>query len=345
MADLEVATKEGLLCVPGKFYIDPWLPVERAIITHGRSDHARSGHAHYLTAAPGAAILKSRLGDITLEALPYGKRVIHNGVTISLHPAGHVLGSAQVRLEYRGEVWVASGDYKLEPDGTCNAFEPVVCNTFITESTLGLPIYRWEPQKAIFDDICKWWRRNAEEGRASVLFCYAFGKAQRILNGIDRSIGQIICHGVTATLNRIYLESGVPLPSTLSVSEVRDKDGFRKAPVIAPPSAAGSAWMRRLGDYSDAFASGWMLLRGARRRRAVDRGFVLSDHADWRGLMHAIEATGATRVIVTHGHVNIMVCWLLEGGLDASAFSTEYGTDEDDNVAVNETIAFKESHA
>ncbi|PTR16618.1 putative mRNA 3-end processing factor [Nitrosospira sp. Nsp2] len=345
MADLVVATREGLLCVPGKFYIDPWLPVERAVVTHAHADHARPGHAHYLTASPGAEVLKSRLGNITLEALPYGKKIIHNGVTVSLHPAGHVLGSAQVRLEYRGEVWVASGDYKLEPDGTCDAFEPVACDTFITESTFGLPIYRWDAQITVFDDICRWWRRNAEEGRTSVLFCYAFGKAQRILNGIDSTIGPIICHGATATLNRVYRESGVALPSTLSVHDVSAKEVFRKALVIAPPSAAGSPWMRRFGDYSDAFASGWMLLRGARRRRAVDRGFVLSDHADWPGLMHAIGATGATRVIVTHGHVDVMVRWLLERGLDASAFSTEYGTDEDDNVALNEAIAFKESHA
>ena len=181
--------------MPGDFYIDPWLPVERAVITHAHADHARAGHAHYLTAAPGAAVLKSRLGEISLEALPYGKKIIHNGVTISLHPAGHVLGSAQVRLEWHGEVWVVSGDYKLDPDGTCAPFEPVPCDAFITESTFGLPIYRWDAQTKIFDDIRHWWRRNAEEGRASVLFCYAFGKAQRLLNAIDSVVGPIICHG------------------------------------------------------------------------------------------------------------------------------------------------------
>ncbi len=283
MADLVVAAKEGLLCVPGDFYIDPWLPVERAVITHAHADHARAGHAHYLTAAPGAAVLKSRLGEISLEALPYGKKIIHNGVTISLHPAGHVLGSAQVRLEWHGEVWVVSGDYKLDPDGTCAPFEPVTCDAFITESTFGLPIYRWDAQKKIFDDIRHWWRRNAEEGRASVLFCYAFGKAQRLLNGIDSVVGPIICHGAVNELNRIYRESGVWLPPTLSVSDVSNKGDFSKALIIAPPAAAGSPWMRRFADYSDGFASGWMLLRGARRRRAVDRGFVLSDHADWPG--------------------------------------------------------------
>lgn len=345
MADLVVARKEGLFCVPGQFYIDPYQPVERAVITHAHADHARPGHTHYLAARPGARILKSRLGDIELDTLAYGERVIHNGVTVSFHPAGHVLGSAQVRLEYGGEVWVLSGDYKLEPDGTCDAFEIIPCDTFITESTFGLPIYRWQAASAIFKDINEWWQSNAEKGLVSVLFCYAFGKAQRILNGIDSSTGPIICHGAAETLNRIYREAGISLPDTSSASDVSSKAGFREALVIAPPSAAGSPWMRRFGDYSDAFASGWMLLRGARRRRAVDCGFVLSDHADWPGLMHAITATGAQRVIVTHGHVDVMVRWLRENGLDASAFETEYGTDEEDNAAANESAAFKESHA
>ena len=345
MADLVVSAKEGLLCVPGDFYIDPWLPVERAVITHAHADHARAGHAHYLAAAPGAAVLKSRLGEISLEALPYGKKIIHNGVTISLHPAGHVLGSAQVRLEWHGEVWVISGDYKLDPDGTCAPFRArrLRCVYYGVDLWFAhLPLGR---SKKIFDDIRHWWRRNAEEGRASVLFCYAFGKAQRLLNAIDSVVGPIICHGAVTELNRIYRASGVWLPPTLSVSDVSNKGDFSKALIIAPPSAAGSPWMRRFADYSDGFASGWMLLRGARRRRAVDRGFVLSDHADWPGLMRAIEATGATRVIVTHGHVDIMVRWLRENGLDASGFSTEYGTDEDDNAAMNEAVAFKESHA
>ena len=345
MTDLVVARKEGLFCVPGQFYIDPWRPVGRVIITHAHADHARPGHGYYLAATPGAKILKSRLGDIALETLAYGERIVHNGVTISLHPAGHVLGSSQVRLEYKGEVWVASGDYKLEPDGTCDAFEPVVCETFITESTFGLPIYRWQSQSIIFNEINDWWRRNAEDGRVSILFCYAFGKAQRILNGIDSTIGPIICHGATEKLNHSYRESGVALPHTLNVSDISGKTSLYGALVLAPPSAARSRWIRRFGDYSDAFASGWMLLRGARRRRAVDRGFVLSDHADWPGLMQAIKATGAPRVIVTHGHIDIMVRWLQENGLHAEAFNTEYGTEEDDNAAVNESIAFKESHA
>lgn len=333
VADMVVARKEGLYCVPGQFYIDPWRPVDRAVITHAHADHARLGHASYLSTNSGGNILRARLGAITLQTMDYGDTVVHNGVTVSLHPAGHVLGSAQVRMEYLGEVWVASGDYKVEPDATCAAFEPVRCDTFITESTFGLPVYRWQPQAEVYAEINEWWRANAEDGRASVLYCYSFGKAQRILSGLDPSIGPIFCHGAVEPLNRVYRESGVELPDTLLIAEAAsNKTAFSRAIILAPPSAGGSTWIRRFGDYSDAFASGWMQLRGARRRRAVDRGFILSDHADWPGLMAAIAATQASRVIVTHGQIGVMVRWLQQNGLEAGAFNTEYG-DEDDAVS------------
>jgi putative mRNA 3-end processing factor len=299
------------------------------VITHAHGDHARVGHGHYLAAAPGVGVLKSRLGDISVDGLEYGERTTHNGVTISLHPAGHVLGSSQVRMECGGEVWVASGDYKVEPDVTCAPFEPVRCDTFITESTFGLPIYRWEPEQQVMDEINRWWRKNADEGRCSVVFAYAFGKAQRILAGLDPAIGPIVCHGAVEPLNKVYRAGGVELPPTLMVSDI-DKAALRRALVVAPPSASGSPWMKRFGDYSDAFASGWMLLRGARRRRGVDRGFVLSDHADWPGLMSAIKATEAEQVIVTHGSIPTMVRWLCQNGLDAKGFNTEYGDEEED---------------
>jgi putative mRNA 3-end processing factor len=327
MGDMVIVRKEGLYCVPGDFYIDPWRPVPRAVITHAHGDHARVGHGHYLAAAPGIGVLKSRLGDITVDAMEYGQSVTHNGVKISLHPAGHVLGSAQVRMEVGGEVWVASGDYKVEPDKTCAPFEPVRCDTFITESTFGLPIYRWQPEAELMAEINAWWRKNADEGRCSVVFAYSFGKAQRILAGLDASIGTIVCHGSVEPLNRAYRAEGVDIPPTVLVTEV-EKALLRRAMVIAPPSASGSTWMKRFGDYSDAFASGWMLLRGARRRRGVDRGFVLSDHADWPGLMSAIKATEAERVIVTHGSIPTLVRWLNQNGLEASGFETEYGDEE-----------------
>jgi putative mRNA 3-end processing factor len=342
MEDLVVRRKEGLYCPPGDFYIDPWRPVDRAVITHAHADHSRRGNAHYLAAAPAEGVLRARLGDeIDLQTLPYGEVVDHFGVRLSLHPAGHVLGSAQVRLEHGGRVWVASGDYYVagssadprEDNQTCTPFEPVRCHCFITESTFGLPIYRWRPQAELFASIDAWWRGNAEAGRASLLMGYSFGKAQRILKGVDRSIGPIVVHGAVEPLNRAYRAAGVDLPPTQLVTELADKSLVRRALVVAPPSVQGSPWTRRFGDYSDAFASGWMQLRGARRRRSVDRGFVLSDHADWPGLQRAIAATGADRVIVTHGYEAVMVRWLSDQGLQASAFETEYGeTDEQEDA-------------
>jgi len=331
MGDLVVQRPEGLYCPPGGFYIDPWRPVDRAVITHAHADHARVGHGHYLAAAAGEGVLRARLGDIALQLLPYGERISHHGVTVSLHPAGHVLGSAQVRLEHGGQVWVASGDYKVAPDRTCAPFEPVRCDVFITESTFGLPVYRWRDDAAIFGEINAWWQSNVLAGRASVLSCYSFGKAQRLLSGVDPSIGPIVVHGAVEPLNRAYREAGVALPETHAVQDVAKAD-LKRALVLGPPGASAGMWGRRFGDASHAFASGWMQLRGARRRGGYDRGFVLSDHADWPGLMGAIAGTGAQRVIVTHGSVPVMVRYLAEQGLQAEAFDTEYGDETEPDV-------------
>ena len=337
MSDLVIERPEGLYCPPGDFYIDPWRPVDRAVITHAHADHARPGHGHYLAAAPGEGVLRARLGEIALQPLAYGEVVEHRGVRISLHPAGHVLGSAQVRLEHAGRVWVASGDYYTsgsEADGaennpSCAPFEPLRCDCFITESTFGLPVYRWQAQADVYAEVNAWWAGNAANGRASLLLAYSFGKAQRLLAGIDPAIGPIVVHGAVQPLNEAYRAAGVALPPTLLATDVADKASLKRALVIAPPSVLGSPWARRFGDASDAFASGWMQLRGARRRRVVDRGFVLSDHADWPGLQRAIAATGAERVIVTHGYEAVMVRWLQQQGLQAGSFRTEFG-DQDD---------------
>ena len=331
--DLVVARPEGLYCPPGDFYIDPWRPVSHALITHAHGDHLHAGHAHYLTAEPGRHVVRARLGDVALDTLPYGERLVHRGVTVSFHPAGHVLGSAQVRLAHGGRTWVVSGDYKTGPDATCPPFEPVPCDTFITESTFGLPVFRWAPQAQLFDEINAWWRANASAGRASVLYAYAFGKAQRVLAGVDTSIGPIVTHGAITTLNDAYRSSGVPLPPTQSASETGPAD-LARALVLAPPSAQGSPWLKRFGAFSDAFASGWMQLRGTRRRRGLDRGFVLSDHADWPGLLEAIQATGAQRVIVTHGYVDPLVRYLAEQGWQAGAFQTRYGDEAEGDAEV-----------
>lgn len=326
MTDLVVRRPEGLYCPQGDFYIDPWRKVDRAVITHAHADHARYGHNHYLCASIGEGVLRTRLGHIQLDTLEYGQSTVHNGVRVSLHPAGHVLGSAQVRLEYQGQVWVASGDYKVMPDLTCTPFEPVRCHTFITESTFGLPVYRWRPDSDIYEEINHWWSSNAAQGKASILYGYSFGKAQRLIAGVDSSIGPIVCHSAAEALNQSYRQAGVQLPDTMMVSEVKDKTIFSRCLAVAPPAANSEGWMKRFGkNYSDAFASGWMALRGARRRSGVDRGFVMSDHADWPGLVKAISATGAEQVIVTHGQIPTLVRWLQEQGLNARAFETEYG--------------------
>lgn len=315
---------QGLYCAAGDFYIDPWRPVDRAIITHAHADHARPGHAHYLAAAPSAQVLRTRLGDIALQTAAYGEVLTQGGVRVSLHPAGHVLGSAQVRLEVAGEVWVVSGDYKLDPDPTCAAFEPVRCHTFVTESTFGLPVYRWPPQARLAAELNQWWRSNAESGVTSVLFAYAFGKAQRVLALVDASIGPLLVHGAVAVLNHAYAESGVALPQAQRVTERPPGADAARALVLAPPSAQGTPWLARFGDYSDGFASGWMAIRGARRQRAVDFGLVMSDHADWPGLLAACAATGAERVLVTHGQTSALVRYLGEQGLDAAPIATEF---------------------
>ena len=339
-ADLVVLRPEGLFCPPGGFYIDPWRPVDRAVITHAHADHARRGHGAYLATAVSEGVLRARLGAITLQGLAYGEAVVVNGVRVSLHPAGHVLGSAQVRLEHQGRTWVASGDYfctgstlnaagssaAAELNATCTPFEPVRCDCFITESTFGLPIYRWRPQAEVLGEINAWWRANAAAGRASLLLGYSFGKAQRLLAGLDASIGPIVVHGAVEPLNEAYRAAGVALPATERIEAVAaEKARLARCIAVAPPAVLGSAWARRLGEHADAFASGWMQLRGARRRQGVDRGFVLSDHADWPGLQAAIAATGATRVIVTHGYEAVMVRWLRERGLDAGSFQTAFG--------------------
>jgi putative mRNA 3-end processing factor len=344
--DLVIERPEGLYCPAGDFHIDPWRPVARAVITHAHADHARRGHGAYLAQADSAGVLRARLGPIALQPLAYGESVRIGGVRVSLHPAGHVLGSSQVRIERlgpdrAGETWVASGDYFVSGAGdanlTCAAFEPVRCHTFITESTFGLPIYRWRPQAEVMAEVNAWWRANADSGRASLLMAYSFGKAQRLLAGVDASIGPIVVHGAVASINEAYAAAGVALPPTQRLEDLTrgadQGDGagvVRRALVVAPPSVLGSAWARRLGDAGDAFASGWMQLRGARRRQGVDRGFVLSDHADWPGLQRAIGATGASRVIVTHGYEAVMVRWLQQQGLQAGSFRTEYGDDAED---------------
>lgn len=334
MAELISRRAEGLYCEAGGFYIDPWRPVDRAVITHAHADHCREGHGAYLAHQDAQGLMRSRVGpDVAFQGLAYGERLQLGEVTISLHPAGHVLGSAQVRVEHRGEVWVVSGDYFVSGAGdantTCVPFEPVRCDVFITEATFALPIYRWAPQTEVLAEMRAWWADCAAQGKQALLMGYSLGKAQRLVAGLATTDapGPVLVHGAVARLNEAYRSAGIALPEVETVTPETRFKALRGALVIAPPAVQDSRWAKALGPHSDAFASGWMRLRGARRRRSVDRGFVFSDHADWPGLLSAIRATGARRVIVTHGDEGALVRYLGELGLQAEAFATEYGDD------------------
>lgn len=312
--------ESGLCCPPGSFYVDPWGPVERAVITHAHSDHAHPGSRAYLTARSGEPLLRARLGsEAAIQAVEYGERLTLGDTAVSLHPAGHILGSAQVRVESRGEVWVVSGDYKLAADPTCLPYEPLRCHTFVTESTFGLPIFRWPDSNAVLDSIHAWWAANQEAGKASVLFAWPLGKAQRILAALDPARGPVFAHGGVERFSRLYREQGVPLPPTPPPGAE-----WRRALILAPPSCQGAPWMRRFPGASTALASGWMRIRGTRRRRSLDRGFVLSDHADWPALLGAIDETRAECVWVTHGFRAPLVRWLEEHGRAAQVVNAGF---------------------
>jgi putative mRNA 3-end processing factor len=324
-------TASGLWCEAGGFHIDPWEPVERAVITHAHGDHARPGSRAYLCAAPGVPLLRRRFGpDAVIESAAYGQMLTLRDVRVSLHPAGHVLGSAQIRIDSSEGVWVVAGDYKRASDPTCAAFEPVRCDTFITESTFGLPIYRWDPTHVVIDDIFAWWQGNRDAGRTSVLFCYTIGKAQRLLAELMRvTEGPVYVHGMMLSMIEGYRESGIAMLPVAPVIEPSSgsrstRRSFAGELVLAPLSARATPWMRRLGSVSDAFASGLMRVRGVRRQRGFDRGFVLSDHADWPALLQTVADSGATRVLATHGHAEPLARYLSTRGLESGVIRTAW---------------------
>lgn len=325
MKPLLQTTTHGLFCEAGGFYIDPWKPVDRALITHAHSDHARWGCKKYLAAKPGEVVLRARLGnEAVIDFQAYGQAFTINGVKISFHPAGHILGSSQIRLEKNGQVVVVSGDYKRGVEPTCRSFEPIRCHTFVTESTFGLPIFRWPNSETVFEKINHWWRQNQDEGKTSLLLAYALGKAQRLLASVDSQIGPIYTHGAVEKLNKAYRESGVQLPETKCVGDAEPGCDWSQSLVVATPAALGTSWVKRFGDISTAMASGWMQIRGTRRRRSMDRGFILSDHVDWSDLLQTIEDSEAEQIWVTHGYSEIVVRHLTEQGLDAKVVETEF---------------------
>lgn len=331
MTDLVRTTGSGLHCEAGGFHIDPWRPVERAVVTHAHADHTRPGSKRYLTTPEGAELVRLRTHEgAIVETLPYGESRRIGDVTVRFHPAGHVLGSAQVEVRAKsGETWVVAGDYKTEADPTCTPFEAVPCDVFVTESTFGLPVFDWPSAESVAADVMDWWQENAAAGRTSLLCAYALGKSQRLLAGLEGGPGPIGVHGALHRLLPPYREQGIALPETAYASPEAAEQIRGKGLVIAPPSANGTPWVRKFGEISTAFASGWMRLRGPRRRRNFDRGFVVSDHADWKGLLAAIEATGAERVLVTHGYVDTLVRFLREErGLDAAPLESRFEGEE-----------------
>ncbi|AEE50591.1 ligase-associated DNA damage response exonuclease [Haliscomenobacter hydrossis] len=323
MALLEF-TDRGIYCAQADVYIDPWKPVKRALITHGHGDHARPGHDYYLCTRSARPVIRHRLGPINIETVDYGESRLINGVRFSFHPAGHIVGSAQIRVEYQGEIWVASGDYKLENDGLAEAFESIPCHTFITECTFGLPLYKWQPQAQVFTDINAWWIQNQSEGKITVLTGYALGKAQRIMQGLNPDIGPIFTHGAVENVNEVLRAQGIPLPKSSRLAQNTKKNQIAGGIIIAPPSAVDAPWVRRFTPSSLGIASGWMAIRDAYLQRKADRGFILSDHADWDELNRAIAATGAENIIATHGYTEQFSKWLTEQGYNAQAVKTEF---------------------
>jgi putative mRNA 3-end processing factor len=322
---------EGLYCPPGDFYIDPRKPVARAVITHAHGDHARPGCGRYWSARQGAGLLRERLGrGATIESPAYGERFRLGGAQVSLHPAGHVLGSSQVRIDTSseqgdGQVWVVSGDYKREADPSCAPFEVVPCDCFVTEATFASPVYRWPPPQAVAREIHDWWQQCKSAGLAAVLFCYALGKAQRILAELAAFTDETVyLHSAMRAPTRAYRQAGVRMLPTLGASDQPRSFDWKGRLVLAPPGASGTPWVRRFGVHSRGFASGWMSPGGERGRQTYDRGFVLSDHADWLSLLRTIQETGARRVLATHGHSDSLIAVLREQGIEASSLSTQY---------------------
>ena len=335
MSPLIQFTTIGLYCPIGNFYIDPWRPVPYAIITHAHSDHATQGSTNYLCHTLTKPILQLRLGTGNYATIGWGQSIYRNGIKISLHPAGHIIGSSQVRLEYKGEVWVFTGDYKTENDGISGAFEPIKCNTFITESTFGLPIYKWKPQAQIYNDIQNWVTTNQADGKASVIIAYSLGKAQRVLQALAPVTDNVYGHGAIYNMQQLLQQQGYNFVQVQKVTADTNKNDYKNAVIIAPPSADGTPWIKKLAPYRLGICSGWMQVRGNARRRNADKGFVLSDHCDWNGLLTSIKATEAQKVYVTHGFQSTLSKYLNENGIEAAEVKTNYGVDDNDDTAVS----------
>lgn len=326
MSEWLYPTEWGLYCAAGDFFIDPWRPVHRALITHSHSDHARWGSDAYLTAEENVPLLKHRLGEVKVESLQWGEVREIQGVKVSFHPAGHIRGAGQIRLEYRGEIWVITGDYKRHADPTTPTFEPVRAHGLISECTFGLPIYQWAAPEQVIAEIAEWWASCAAEGKNAVLYAYSLGKAQRLL-ALLPPIGPVYVHNSIAPLNLLYESAGIKLFPWKPASEWNKEKGIL---LIAPPAVQKSRWLSRFEPYEEAQASGWMAIRGRKRQKALDRGFALSDHADFHQLLETIREVQPERVIFTHGYTDTMATIARQMGYEANTWHTAYNGEADE---------------
>jgi putative mRNA 3-end processing factor len=321
-------TDKGFYCREGNFYIDPWKPVEKALITHAHSDHARWGSNYYLCHTDTKPLLQQRLGNNQYQSVDWNQSIYINGVRVTFYPAGHIIGSSQIKVEAGGQIWVLSGDYKLENDGISGAFEPIRCHNFITESTFGLPIYKWKPQSEIYTDLKNWITKNQAEGKTSILIAYSLGKAQRLLKPISEVTDKIFVHGAVFNIHMALVNAGWKLPFVQRILPDTSKESLKGSVVIAPSSAEGSPWLKRFLPYEIGICSGWMQVRGNVRRKNADAGFALSDHADWSGLLKACRETEAECIYSTHGFQSVFTRYLNEQGVNAKEVKTEFGDDE-----------------
>jgi putative mRNA 3-end processing factor len=319
-------TRSGLFCEAGGFHIDPSRGVELALITHSHSDHARRGSRHYVTPEDGVGLLKHRLGEsIRVTGVRYGEKLRYGRATISFHPAGHILGSSQIRVECDGQVWVVSGDYKRQEDPTCRPFEVVSCDTFVSEATFGNPKYLWSCAKQAVREIHDWWMSNREQGRNSLLYCYAVGKTQRVLGGLAELTEESVhLWGEAVPITEIYRNQGVKLVPTVDLDSLSPREKVQGELIIAAHRFQYTDWLARLGDVESAFASGWMKTGAWGMRRSYDRGFVLSDHADWNDLVATVRATGARRVFLQHTKDPALARHLRKLGLQAELMGVEH---------------------
>jgi putative mRNA 3-end processing factor len=337
--DLLCPTPQGLCCPPGDFHIDPLRPVARALITHGHSDHARAGHGAVLATAETLDFMRIRCGDDcagSMQETRYGETLAINGVSVTFHPAGHILGSAQICVEWNGMRIVASGDYKDVADPTCAPFAPIPCDVFITEATFGLPVFRHP------DPVLETHKLIASVAlfpeRAHLVGAYALGKTQRLI-ALLRSAGYqqpIYLHGAMQTLTRYYERRGMDLGPLKLVRDAQ-KSELASTITLCPPSALKELWARRFPEPVTTFASGWMRVRARARQRGVELPLVISDHADWNGLTAAIEATGASEIWVTHGEEDALVHWCETRGLRARPLRLiGYGEEETEGLAMSD---------